>query len=152
AFELCILLALGGVDRWSWTGGWGLGASLALQTSLGMVGSWVVAIALFFASALAASELGFHWIGALMHRALVSPAQGAVPAYGSWMATRGGRARLAAKRGTRPQQGSARDEREARRKPRSAAVAVANEDEDDTGPAPPRISGREEAGRAAVQA
>src|SRR5436190_8706215 len=87
-FEICVLLALGGVDRWGWSGGWGLAASLALQASLGAVGSWVVASALLLASALAASELGFHWVGALIHGALVKPAQGALAAYGAWQDTR----------------------------------------------------------------
>jgi hypothetical protein len=70
-FEVCTLFGLAGLDRWTWSGGWGLAASLALQTSLGSIGSWVVAGALLLASALAASELGFHWIGSLMHGALV---------------------------------------------------------------------------------
>src|SRR5262249_58546456 len=111
--ELCLLLALGGGDRWAWSGGWGLAASLALQTSMGAIGSWVVAAALFVASVLAASELGFHWIGALMHGALVRPAQGAVAAYGSWRETRAEQSRLAAKQ-------RARGEKEARREPEAA--------------------------------
>src|SRR2546428_688779 len=45
-FEVCALFGLAGLDRWQWSGGWGLAASLALQTSLGAVGSWVVAVAL----------------------------------------------------------------------------------------------------------
>jgi S-DNA-T family DNA segregation ATPase FtsK/SpoIIIE len=147
-FEVCMLLGLGGVDRWGWSGAWGLGASLALQTSLGAVGSWVVAIALFTASALAASELGFHWIGSLMHGALVKPAQGAVAAYGTWQETRAEQARVAAKQ-------RARDEKEARRRPRPSAVAVEDDDEEEVlvpaPPAPPRISGREEGTRAALQ-
>ncbi|HEY6193846.1 MAG TPA: DNA translocase FtsK 4TM domain-containing protein, partial [Candidatus Eisenbacteria bacterium] len=104
-FELCTLFGLSGLDRWTWAGGWGLASSLALQTSLGAVGSWVVGGALLLASALAASELGFHWIGALMHGAVVKPAQGAVAAYGSWQESRAEAQRLGAKQ-------RARDEKE----------------------------------------
>jgi hypothetical protein len=112
-FEVCVLLALGGVDRWNWSGGWGLAASLALQASLGVVGSWVVASALLLASTLAASELGFHWIEALMHGALVKPAQGAIAAYGTWQDTRAEQARLAAKE-------RAKEEKAARKRPARA--------------------------------
>ena len=116
-FEMCTLLrASAGLERWQWTGGWGLAASLALQTSLGDVGSWVVAGALLLASALAASEMGFHWIGALMHGAVVKPAQGAAAAYGSWQENRAEAQRVAAKQ-------RARDEKDARRKPARAAAA-----------------------------
>ena len=146
-FEICVLLALGGVDRWGWSGGWGLAASLALQASLGAVGSWVVATALLLASALAASELGFHWIGALMHGALVRPAQGALAVYGTWQDSRAEQARLAAKE-------RAKEEKASRRRPaRTAAVAVADaDDEGDAAavgapPPPPRISGRGDEGR-----
>jgi S-DNA-T family DNA segregation ATPase FtsK/SpoIIIE len=139
-FELCVLLGLTGVDRWQWAGGWGLAASLALQASLGAVGSWVVATALLLASALAASELGFHWIDALMHGAVVMPAQGAMAAYGNWQGARAEQARVAAKERAREEKGSRR------RSPKSAAVAVADADDDDTfeptPPPPPRISGR----------
>jgi S-DNA-T family DNA segregation ATPase FtsK/SpoIIIE len=136
-FEVCALFGLGGLDRWSWSGGWGLAASLALHASLGAVGSWVVAGALLLASALAASELGFHWIGALMHGAVVKPAQGAAAAYGSWQESRAEAQRLAAKQ-------RARDEKDARRRPPRVAVAIPEDDEeDDAAPAPPpRISGR----------
>jgi S-DNA-T family DNA segregation ATPase FtsK/SpoIIIE len=137
-FEVCALLGLGGLDRWSWSGGWGLAASLALHASLGAVGSWVVAGALLLASALAASELGFHWIGALMHGAVVKPAQGAAAAYGSWQENRAEAQRLALKQ-------RVRDEKDARRRPPRVAAAIADDDEDDVpapAPAPPRISGR----------
>ena len=110
-FEVCTLFGLASLDRWTWSGGWGLAASLALQTSLGAIGSWVVATALLLASALAASELGFHWIGALMHGALVKPVQGAATAYGSWQENRAEASRLAARQ-------RAKEEKDARRKPR----------------------------------
>ncbi len=128
-FELCTLFGLAGLDRWAWSGGWGLAASLALQSSLGQVGSWVVASALLLASALAASELGFHWIGTLVRGAIVSPARGAASAYGAWLARREEAARLAAKQ-------RAKDERSARRRPAPAPP----EEVDGTPPAePPRI-------------
>ena len=141
-FEVCVLLALGGVDRWNWSGGWGLAASLALQASLGVVGSWVVASALLLASTLAASELGFHWIEALMHGALVKPAQGAIAAYGTWQDTRAEQARLAAKE-------RAKEEKAARKRPAKAAVAEEDEEAElDAPPPPPRISsGRAEPAR-----
>ena len=141
-FEVCVLLALGGVDRWNWSGGWGLAASLALQASLGVVGSWVVASALLLASTLAASELGFHWIEALMHGALVKPAQGAIAAYGTWQDTRAEQARLAAKE-------RAKEEKAARKRPAKPAVAEEDEEaEPDLPPPPPRISsGRAEPAR-----
>jgi S-DNA-T family DNA segregation ATPase FtsK/SpoIIIE len=139
-FEICVLLGLGGVDRWGWSGGWGLAASLALQSSLGAVGSWVVAGALLLASTLAASELGFHWIGAIAHGALVRPAQGALAAYGTWQDARAEQTRLAAKE-------RAREEKASRKRPaKAAAVAVAEpddgDDDADAPPPPPRISGR----------
>src|SRR5262249_56606122 len=131
--ELCLLLALGGGDRWAWSGGWGLAASLALQTSMGAIGSWVVAAALFVASVLAASELGFHWIGALLHGALVKPAQGAAAAYGSWQESRADEKRREAKQ-------RSREARESRRGP--ASPAAANGDGGAQAPHPaPRRSG-----------
>ena len=132
-FEVCTLFGLAGLERWTWSGGWGLASSLALQTSLGAIGSWVVAGALLLASALAASELGFHWIGALMHGALVKPAQGAAAAYGTWQETRAESLRLAAKQ-------KAKDdklEKDGKRKPARTAVAA---DEDGLPPVSPRIS------------
>jgi S-DNA-T family DNA segregation ATPase FtsK/SpoIIIE len=114
-FELCTMFGLAGLDRWTWSGGWGLASSLALQTSLGQIGSWVVASALMLASLLAASELGFHWIGALAKGALVSPVQGAASAYGSWRERREEVARLAAR-------DRAREEKAARRKPAPATA------------------------------
>ena len=53
--EVCTLLGLGGFDRWAWSGGVGLAASLALRSALGGVGSWVVTGALFGVTVLAAS-------------------------------------------------------------------------------------------------
>jgi S-DNA-T family DNA segregation ATPase FtsK/SpoIIIE len=83
-FEICTLLGLAGFDRWAWTGSWGFAAALALRSALGSVGSWVVASALFGVSALAASELGFHWVGRLLHGALVAPIRGLAQAWASW--------------------------------------------------------------------
>jgi S-DNA-T family DNA segregation ATPase FtsK/SpoIIIE len=75
-FELCSLLALGGADRWTWTGAWGLAASMALRSALGAVGSWIVAGTVTGVTVLAASEFGFHWITRLFRHALVTPATG----------------------------------------------------------------------------
>ncbi|MBI1799329.1 MAG: DNA translocase FtsK 4TM domain-containing protein [Candidatus Eisenbacteria bacterium] len=92
-FEVCALLALAGADRWSWTGGWGLAASMALRSSLGAVGSWVVAGALFGVTALAASEFGFHWIARLAHHAVVTPTTGIAGLIRSWREQRAQAAR-----------------------------------------------------------
>ena len=73
-FELCMLMGLAGFDRTVWAGGWGFAGALVLHAALGAVGSWIVAGTLFAISALAASEMGFHWIGRLAHHALVRPA------------------------------------------------------------------------------
>ncbi len=142
-FEVCTLFGLAGLERWTWSGGWGLASSLALQTSLGAVGSWVVGVALLLASALAASELGFHWIGAIMHGAVVRPARGAVAAYGSWQEERAEAARLAARQ-------RAKDEKESRRRPARTLVTEANGASAEPTP-PASISGRmagSEGGRA----
>lgn len=100
-FEICILFGLAGLDRWTWSGGWGLAGTLALQSSLGMVGSWVVAGALLGITALAASEMGFHWIAKLAHGLVLNPARGVaggvVGAWGNWRERRAEAARQAAK-------------------------------------------------------
>ena len=72
-FEICTLLGLGGLDRWAWSGGWGMATALALHSALGQIGSWVVAGALFGMTAIAATEFGFHWIGPLVRTVIVSP-------------------------------------------------------------------------------
>jgi len=99
-FEICTLFGLGGLDRERWAGGWGFAATLALQSSLGMVGSWIVATALLFVTALAASEMGFHWIGKLAHGLVLNPARGVaggvVGAWGQWQERRGPPAALIA--------------------------------------------------------
>jgi len=77
ALEVCTLFGLGGLDRTSWSGTWGLASALAVRTAFGAIGSWVVAGALLFVTTLAASEMGFHWIGRLLHGAVVRPARGA---------------------------------------------------------------------------
>ena len=100
-FEVCTLFGLGGLDRDRWAGGWGFAATLALQSSLGVVGSWVVATAVLFVTALAASEMGFHWIGKLAHGLVLNPARGVaggvVGAWGQWQERRAESARVAAK-------------------------------------------------------
>ena len=75
-FEVCTLLGLGGLDRTLWAGSWGFAAALALRSALGDVGSWVVAGTLLGVSVLAATELGYHWIGPLARRLFVDPVRG----------------------------------------------------------------------------
>jgi len=140
AFEICALFGLGGLDRWTWTGGWGLGASLALQTSLGAVGSWVVGGALLLVTVLFATELGFHWIAALAHGALLRPAQSAAAAYGSWQESRADTRQV-----LKP-----KPEREPK-KPRVKPAAAVIEDDHQEEPAPtPKISTNGAAARAAT--
>jgi DNA segregation ATPase FtsK/SpoIIIE, S-DNA-T family len=134
-FELCTLFGLGGLDRWTWAGGWGTASSLALRSSLGVVGSWIVAGTLFAVTGLLASELGFHWIARLLHGAVVTPARGAA---GLWSAWQEGRARAAKaakpRRESRPRvvraEPAATAEGAARAKA-AAAVATVEDDEDE---------------------
>jgi S-DNA-T family DNA segregation ATPase FtsK/SpoIIIE len=124
-FEICTLLGLGGLDRASWVGAWGFAGALALRSALGQVGSWVVAGTLFAVTLLAATELGFHWIGRLARRAVVDPAAGIGTAWGEWR-----EARVQREKG-KPKPAPAPKAREAR----PAAAAPAREE-----PARPRIS------------
>jgi S-DNA-T family DNA segregation ATPase FtsK/SpoIIIE len=87
-FELCTLLGLAGLDRWTWAGGWGFAAALALRSALGEIGSWIVAGALFGVTALAASELGFHWIAHLAHGVTVTPVKGVMGMIEAWRNSR----------------------------------------------------------------
>ncbi len=100
-FEICTLFGLGGLDRWTWAGGWGLAGGMALHAALGAVGSWIVAGALLFVTALAASELGFHWIAHLAHGLVLRPAKGVAGgvagAWGAWQERRAEAAKQAAK-------------------------------------------------------
>jgi S-DNA-T family DNA segregation ATPase FtsK/SpoIIIE len=73
-FEFCALLGLAGLDRWTWSGGWGFAAALALHSSLGGVGSWIIGGALFGVTVLAASEICFHWIGGFFRNFIAAPA------------------------------------------------------------------------------
>jgi S-DNA-T family DNA segregation ATPase FtsK/SpoIIIE len=91
-FEACTLFGLGGLSRWTWAGGWGLAASMALHSALGPLGSWIVAGALTGATALLASELGFHWIARLVRGAVVTPAEGVAGAWNAWRERRDGAA------------------------------------------------------------
>jgi len=102
AFEVCTLLGLGGLERAAWSGGWGLAASLALRSALGGVGSWIVAGALLGVTVLAASELGFRWLGPLLRGALFTPFARLA---GAWQAWRERRA-LAAREDDRAAQAS----------------------------------------------
>ena len=134
AFEISTLFALGNLERWTWAGAWGLAGSLALRAALGNVGSWVVAGALLFATTLAASEIGFHWIANLAHRLVWSPALGMAggiaQGLAGWRERRAEAARLAAK--DRLKNGKRRRERPALVPGAASATAQAA--------APPRIT------------
>jgi len=115
-FEICTIFGLAGLDRWTWSGGWGFAGSLALQASLGRMGSWITAGALVALTALAASEMGFHWIGRLAHGLVVNPARGLAGGLGgawtAWLERRAEAGRLSAK-------AAAKEAKEAKaRKPR----------------------------------
>lgn len=128
AFEACTLLGLGGLDRWTWSGGWGFAAALALHSALGTVGSWIVAGALLGVTALAASELGFHWIARLVRGALHVPAAGARSAWAMFAGRREARAPAAAK----PARGrAARSEPETPARPRIVAPARSGAGDDE---------------------
>jgi DNA segregation ATPase FtsK/SpoIIIE, S-DNA-T family len=83
-FEICALLGLADLDRWTWAGGWGMAAAIALHSSLGGVGSWIVAGALFGVTVLAASEICFHWIGRFFRFAILAPIQHTLAALSAW--------------------------------------------------------------------
>jgi S-DNA-T family DNA segregation ATPase FtsK/SpoIIIE len=104
-FEICTLFGLAGLDRWTWSGAWGFAGSMALQASLGRMGSWILAGALLALTALAASELGFHWIGRLAHGLVFNPVRGLAGGIGgTWAGWRERRAeadRRAAKAGAK---------------------------------------------------
>ncbi len=101
-FEVCLLMGLAGLQRDAWAGGWGFAGAFVLHAALGGIGSWIVAGALFLISALAASEMGFHWIDHLAHHTLVRPA-GHVGALGTrWWSAWQERAAAADKTGKRP--------------------------------------------------
>jgi S-DNA-T family DNA segregation ATPase FtsK/SpoIIIE len=102
AFEVCTLLALAGLDRWTWTGAWGMATGLALHSALGSVGSWVVAGALLGVTAIAASELGFHWIAPLARAVLVAPLARFAAAWAAWRQRRAEVAAQAAKKKPAP--------------------------------------------------
>jgi S-DNA-T family DNA segregation ATPase FtsK/SpoIIIE len=85
-FEVCTLFGLGGLERPAWSGGWGFAAALALRSALGGVGSWIVAGALLGVTTLAASELGFHWLGPILRGVLFTPFAGLARAWQAWRA------------------------------------------------------------------
>ena len=84
AFELCAMLGLANLDRGTWSGSWGVAASMALRSALGSVGSWVVAGGLLGITLLAASEFGFAWWGRLLWRILSAPSMAVASAIRSW--------------------------------------------------------------------
>jgi S-DNA-T family DNA segregation ATPase FtsK/SpoIIIE len=121
-FEVCTLLALGGADRWMWGGAWGIAAAMALRSALGVVGSWIVAGALFGVTALAASEFGFFWITHLARHAVVTPANGMM---GLWRTWREEREKARFKPRIRQPKAPARGSDEKAQKPRIAAAIAA---------------------------
>ncbi len=123
-FEICTLLGLGGLDRWAWAGGWGFAAALALHSALGSVGSWIVAGAMFGLTALAASELGLHWIGPVARAMLVGPAAGLAAMWRGW------RERRAAAAAARPAQRK-RDAKEKKKEPAADGPRVVRAGETD---------------------
>jgi len=96
AFEFCVMADLGGLGAWS--GRWGFAAALVMRSALGVIGSWIVAGTLLAVTALAASELGFHWIERLVRHAIVSPSAGLVGAWSAWREQRARAARAAARK------------------------------------------------------
>jgi S-DNA-T family DNA segregation ATPase FtsK/SpoIIIE len=92
-FELCTMFGLAGLDRWRWSGAWGVASAMTMHAALGSVGSWVVLGALSGVTVIVASELGFHWIGNFAHAVLVAPAQGLRAAWGEWRERRSNAAR-----------------------------------------------------------
>ena len=121
-FESCVLFALAGLDRWTWSGGWGLATVLALHAALGGVGSWVVACALTGITAIAASEFGFHWIGHVARLMIGMPLERAAQAWSAWRARRALAAHPSAK--SRKPKGDARTGGvlQAGREPRAASA------------------------------
>ena len=85
-FEICTLLALAGADRWVFSGAWGLAAAIALRSALGTMGSWIVAGALLGVTTLAASEMGFHWIGRLLRAIVGAPIKALAASVAAWRA------------------------------------------------------------------
>ncbi len=145
AFELCALAGLAGLDRWMWSGAWGMATALALHAALGQVGSWVVAGALFGITAIAASELGFHWVGRFGRAVLVTPIVAIVAALRRAFASVASAATAAPKKraeapkreraAAKAEARAAAQDAELRSKPRitSAAVPVAAEHATDDG-------------------
>jgi len=124
-FEVCTLLALGGANRWTWGGAWGVAAAMALRSSLGTVGSWIVAGALFGVTALAASEFGFFWITHLAHHAVMTPAAGFRGMFQAWRERREQALSKPRIRSSRSTGAKERDERA--QKPRIATALAAAE-------------------------
>jgi DNA segregation ATPase FtsK/SpoIIIE, S-DNA-T family len=127
-FEVCTLFGLGGLERAAWSGNWGFAAALALRSALGGVGSWIVAGALLGVTVLAASELGFHWLGPILRGVLIAPFTGLARAWQSARESGDAEARAAAKAAKKPR---------VVRPPEAPAEAA-------EAPSRPRIMGREE--------
>ncbi len=141
-FEICTLFGLGALDRWMWSGGWGTAAAIALHSSLGDVGSWVVAGALLFVTALAASEFGFHWIDHLVHHTVVRPAQGAAAgvqtAVTAWQERREEAARTRRRQDAKPEKPAkaAKADKNAKAEKQPKHTVVVSDADDDEGGEP----------------
>lgn len=145
-YELCVLFGLGGLDTWQWAGRWGHGTAFGLQSLLGGIGSWLVGGALLVATALVASEYGFHWIAALVRGATVTPAQGLAAWFAQWREQRAEAAANAEKQRVRDDK-DARAAARQKAKDDKAAAAIARaaelEAQQETTPAP-RVNARAE--------
>jgi S-DNA-T family DNA segregation ATPase FtsK/SpoIIIE len=136
-FEVCGLLGLAGLDRWAWTGSWGLAASLALRSALGGIGSWIVGGALLGGTVLLASELGFHWIEKIVHGTTIAPMRGLASVWNRWREARAEAFAASAKADARKPKGAraANINDESRSRPRivtpPAVSAIADEEEED---------------------
>jgi len=148
-FEVCSLLGLAGLDRWTWAGGWGLAASLALRSALGTAGSWIVGGTLLGATALLASELGFHWIEKVVRGTTIEPLRGLAGVWNRWREARAEAVADAAKAGARkakPARAAKVEEPAARPGPRimtppNPAGAIASEEDEMAAAMPARTNG-----------
>jgi len=137
-FEVCGLLGLAGLDRWAWTGSWGLAASLALRSALGGIGSWIVGGALLGGTVLLASELGFHWIEKIVHGTTIAPMRGLASVWNRWREARAEALAASARADARKPKGARAanpNDAESRSRPRivtpPAVSAIADEEEED---------------------
>jgi S-DNA-T family DNA segregation ATPase FtsK/SpoIIIE len=106
-FEICTLFGLGGLARQTWSGSWGFAAALALHSALGQLGSWIVGGALLGVTVLAASELGFRWLGPVLRGTLVTPFARLAGVWDAWREQGAAAAGAEARGGEKPRKGRA---------------------------------------------